>query len=163
MIAIAARSLNNVIGVGNKIPWRSSEDFRWFKLTTEGRSLLMGRKTFESLPVFLKDRFIYVLSRTGSVNNEKYRGHEESFTIRNDKNSIPSDVMVCGGEQIYQEFLPYCSFLYLTTIEVEVEGDAFFPKFDHLFESKMSFALPPKEGQPDGHVTILEKKRLTTI
>ncbi len=124
-------SENRVIGCGNKIPWHLPEDFKWFKTMTTGNVIVMGRKTFESIGRPLPNRETIVLSRGGFV-------HTTVRVVANldavDPTSDPRDIFICGGAQIYEQALPLCSDLYLTRVKRTVEGDAFFPPFEHLFE-----------------------------
>ncbi len=129
--AIAAMSLNRVIGQGERIPWRLPEDFKWFKRMTVGQVVVMGRKTFQSIGNPLPDRTTLILSR-----------HEFQFpgvqTISDlgqiDLVRETREVFICGGAQVYEEALPLCSDLYLTLVKRVVEGDVFFPKFEDRFE-----------------------------
>ncbi|HTI98141.1 MAG TPA: dihydrofolate reductase [Dongiaceae bacterium] len=129
--AIAAMSLNRVIGAGNQIPWHLPEDFKWFKATTTGHVIVMGRKTFESIGRPLPNRTTIVLSRAGWA-------HPGVTTIGSLEELAPlaagRKVFICGGAQIYQEALPLCSDLFLTLVKREVTGDAFFPPFEEQFE-----------------------------
>jgi dihydrofolate reductase len=129
--AIAAMSLNRVIGSGNAIPWHLPEDFKFFKQTTMGHVLVMGRKTFESIGRPLPGRETIVLSRSG-FNHPATRTAADlnSLGLEND----PREVFICGGAQIYELALPLCSGLFLTLVNREVEGDAFFPAFEDQFE-----------------------------
>jgi dihydrofolate reductase len=128
--AIAAMSENRVIGSGNKIPWHIPEDFKWFKGMTTGHVIVMGRKTFESIGKPLPNRETVVLSRSGF-------SHPGARTIRDLSELNPTDesrdVFICGGAEIYAHTLPLCSDLFLTRVKRAVEGDAFFPPFEHLF------------------------------
>lgn len=128
--AIAAMSLNRVIGAGNKIPWHLPEDFKWFKATTTGHVLLMGRKTFESIGKPLPNRETIVLSRS----DFRYPG-VRSIPCLDDLASAVGDrqVFICGGAQVYEQALPLCSDLFLTLVNRQVDGDAFFPKFEDRF------------------------------
>lgn len=124
-------SLNRVIGAGNKIPWHLPEDFRWFKHTTTGHVIVMGRKTFESIGKPLPNRETVVLSRSGF-------SHPGVRAIRS-LDELPAlaggrEIFICGGAQIYAQTLPLCSDLYLTLVNREVEGDTFFPSFEERFE-----------------------------
>jgi len=129
--AIAAMSLNRVIGCGNKIPWHLPEDFKWFKQMTTGHTIIMGRKTFESIGRPLPNRKTIVISRSGFA-------HPGVVTVSNledlDITAEPGDVFICGGAQLYAQTLALCSDLYLTLVKREVEGDAFFPRFEDRFE-----------------------------
>jgi len=129
--AIAAMSLNRVIGNGNQIPWHLPEDFKWFKATTTGHVVVMGRKSFESIGRPLPNRETIVLSRSAF-------SHPGVKTISNlDQLPAPAgdkQIFICGGAQIYEQALPLCSELFLTLVKREVEGDTFFPKFEDQFE-----------------------------
>jgi dihydrofolate reductase len=130
--AIAAMSLNRVIGNGNQIPWRLPEDFKWFKTMTTGQTVVMGRKTFESIGRPLPNRMTIVLTRSG-WSLPGVRTAAELGEINPELE--PGDVFICGGAQIYKQALPLCSDLYLTLVKREVQGDAFFPKFEDRFEA----------------------------
>jgi dihydrofolate reductase len=131
MKAIAAMSENRVIGCDNRIPWHLPEDFKFFKATTMGHVLLMGRKTFESIGRPLPGRETIVLSRSGFA-------HPGVQTIAA-LDALPAlvgdrEVFICGGAEIYRQTLPFCSELYLTHVKRVIEGDAFFPPFEEFFE-----------------------------
>lgn len=131
LIAIAAMSLNRVIGAKGRIPWHLPEDFRWFKQVTMGQVLVMGRNTFESIGRPLPGRETWVLSRTGfwhpGVRTIASLAEARALAGRR-------RVFVCGGAQVYAAALPWCSELYLTLVKRLVEGDAFFPPFEDQFE-----------------------------
>ena len=128
MKAIAAMSSNRAIGLRGNIPWESClrEDFKWFRRATMGNILIMGRKTVESLPKALDGRTIITLSGKKSVQEilEDIMLIEET-----QKEGEGKEVWLCGGAQIYNMLLPYCTHLYLTTVFKEYRGDVFFP--DH--------------------------------
>ena len=128
--AIAAMSLNQVIGAGNKIPWHLPEEFKWFKQMTTGNVVVMGRKTFESIGKPLPNRETIILSRGGF----DYPGVK---TIRSLDELAPladgRKIFIAGGAQIYAQALPLCADLYLTLVKRTVEGDAFFPPFEDQF------------------------------
>ena len=128
--AIAAMSLNRVIGAGGKIPWHLPEDFRWFKRMTSGNVIVMGRKTFESIGKPLPDRTTIVLSRSSFSHPGVQTVHrlEELPGLAGGR-----QVFICGGADVYAQALPLCSDLYLTLVKREVEGDAFFPPFEDRF------------------------------
>jgi len=124
-------SLNRVIGSGNRIPWHLPEDFRWFKQVTLGGTLVMGRRTFESIGRPLPGRTTVVLSRAGftAAGVRVAAGLEALAGL-----DLPEPLYICGGAQIYEQALPLCSDLYLTLVKREVTGDAFFPPFEDDFE-----------------------------
>ena len=133
MKAIAAMSLNRVIGAANKIPWHLPEDFKWFKKMTAGHVIVMGRKTFESIGKPLPNRTTVVLTH-------RPEPISSVFTISElaQLDSLPDirgrEIFICGGAQIYQQALPLCSDLYLTVVKRHVEGDTFFPPFENGFD-----------------------------
>nr|AIA13345.1 Dihydrofolate reductase [uncultured bacterium] len=129
--AIAAMSLNRVIGAGNQIPWHLPEDFKWFKEMTTGHVIVMGRRTFESIGKPLPNRETFVLSRS----QFSYPGVKTIARL----DELPAltgkrEVFICGGAQVYAEALPLCSDLYLTLVKRTFEGDTFFPPFEDQFE-----------------------------
>jgi len=129
--AIAAMSLNRVIGHQGQIPWRLPEDFRWFKRMTTGHVVLMGRKTFESLGKPLPNRTNIVVTRAGEIPGVLTLTDLRSF---DPEVFAPKEVFVIGGAQIYAQLLPLCSDLFLSVVQREVDGDAFFPAFEDDFE-----------------------------
>lgn len=129
--AIAAMSENRVIGNGNTIPWHLPEDFKWFKQTTSGHIIVMGRKTYESIGRLLPNRTTVILSRK----EFSVPGAETVHELAALKPATDGrETFICGGAQIYWQALPFCSDLYLTLVKRTVEGDAFFPPFEDQFE-----------------------------
>lgn len=128
---IVALNENYVIGKDNKLIWHISNDLKRFKSITTGKTIVMGRKTFESLPKILPNRKHIVI--TG---NKEYCVPDDSVMIVNDLKEIykyensTEEVFVIGGGKIYEQLLPYCKRLYLTKIASAEEGDTYFPKFD---------------------------------
>lgn len=139
--AIAAMSLNRVIGNSNKIPWHLPEDFKWFKQMTTGHTIVMGRKTFESIGRPLPNRKTIVISRSGFA-------HPGVATISDltalDLEREPGEVFICGGAQLYAQTLTLCSDLYLTLVKREVEGDAYFPAFEDRFKKMETISDNPE-------------------
>ncbi len=128
--AIAAMSLNRVIGKEGKIPWHIPEDFKWFKRTTTGQAVLMGRKTYESLGRPLPNRRNLVVTRGGELEGVEIVRDLEAFRTED----YPCDVWVIGGAEIFRQMLSRCEGLYLSVIPRVVEGDTFFPEFEDRFE-----------------------------
>ena len=118
MIAIVARSENGVIGKDGGLPWRCKGDLQFFKRTTMGRKIVVGRTTFEGLPP-LKGRELFVLTRNPDA-------CFEGATAIKSPADVPADAMVCGGAAIYDLLIPQCDQLLVTTVKKEVEGDTFF-------------------------------------
>lgn len=138
LCAIAAMAKNRVIGNGNAIPWHIPEDFKFFKSTTMGGILLMGRKTYESIGRPLLCRVTAVLSR--SLSSEQLP--QDVFVLKDFSElsklsaKFPEKrVFLCGGAEIYRQFLSRCSCLFLTHVDAEPTGDAKFPPFEDLFDA----------------------------
>jgi dihydrofolate reductase len=126
--AIAAMSRNRVIGAQGKIPWHLPEDLRFFKRTTLGHIVLMGRKTYESLGKPLPGRENWVVTS----------GFIAGVRVIHDLNEIvdPGDgreIFLIGGAQLYAALLGRCAELFLTVVNCQVAGDAFFPPFEQAF------------------------------
>ena len=129
--AIAAMAENRVIGNHNTIPWHLPEDFKWFKKTTMGQTLLMGRKTFDSIGRPLPGRQTIILSRNQlSIPNTQTVNNIESI----ESVATSDTIWIAGGAEIYQLMLPKCSDLYLTRVHQRPVGDTFFPEFENHFE-----------------------------
>jgi dihydrofolate reductase len=139
--AIAAMSLNRVIGAGNQIPWHLPEDFKWFKQMTTGHVIVMGRKTFESIGRPLPNRETIVLSRGGFAHPgvKTIRALAELSAWHDGR-----EIFICGGAQVYEQALPLCSDLYLTLVQREIAGDAFFPPFEDQFELAEEIRATPE-------------------
>ena len=126
---IAAVARNGVIGAGNRLPWHLPEDLRHFRTLTSGHTVIMGRKTWESIGKPLPNRQNIVVSRqAGLLLDGASVAHslEEalSLAVREDP------VFVIGGEALYRSALPLADLLYLTEIERDFHGDARFPAFE---------------------------------
>ena len=131
--AIAAMAENRVIGNQGDIPWHLPADFKWFKKTTMGDILVMGRKTYESIGRPLPGRETYVLSRQ----TRKIEG-VHNFTELDTLDQLNTDktIWIAGGGEIYNQLLPRCEALYLARVHRTVEGDALFPAFEEQFTLK---------------------------
>jgi dihydrofolate reductase len=127
MIAIVARSENGVIGKDGGLPWRCKGDLQFFKRTTMGRKIVVGRTTFEGLPP-LQGRDIYVLTRNPDA-------RFDGATAVSNPADVPADAIVCGGAAIYDLMIPQCDRIYVTTVKAAVEGDTFFnPQWLEVFD-----------------------------
>lgn len=129
---IAAVAKNNIIGGDNKLLWYIPEDLKHFKDLTSNHTIIMGRKTFQSLPNVLPKRHHIVLTK-----DKNYTIDSDSVTIVHNLKEIvdkyktsKEEVFVIGGGKIYSAFLPYCKNLYLTKINKNFEGDTYFPKIE---------------------------------
>jgi dihydrofolate reductase len=126
---IAALADNRTIGRENRLPWRLPADLQHFKRLTLGKSILMGRKTWESLPGLLPDRRHILLTR-----NPAYQA-PGCLLVHSPAEAIAaavgeSELMVIGGAEIYRQMLPWAARLYLTLVHARIDGDAFFPAWE---------------------------------
>ena len=129
---IVAISKNNVIGKDNKLLWNIPEDLKHFKEITLNSKIIMGRKTFESLPGILPKRQHIILTKNKNykVNSKEVKIVYDFKTIISDFYDSDEEVFVIGGGEIYNLFINYCKKLYLTKIDSIFDGDTFFPNFD---------------------------------
>lgn len=127
--AIAAVARNNVIGNQGQLPWKLSDDMKHFKNTTVGKIVLMGRTTYHSLYVKpLPNRVNWVLSRDPDFAPESpdvrvFRSIEEVLAAPRE-----IEMVVIGGAEIYRQMMPHVTRMYLTYVDADFEGDAFFPE-----------------------------------
>ncbi|MDD9868140.1 MAG: dihydrofolate reductase [Candidatus Campbellbacteria bacterium] len=122
---IVAHNERRVIGFKGKTPWHLSADLKRFKEVTLGHTVVMGRKTANSIEKPLPNRTNVVMSRSPySQSGFEWVSSEEGVS----KFLGNKPIFIIGGEQIYKLFLPFCDKLYRTVIDADVEGDAFFPE-----------------------------------
>ncbi|KRE53925.1 dihydrofolate reductase [Phycicoccus sp. Soil748] len=126
---IAAVGRNGVIGADNDMPWHLPEDFAFFKRTTMGHPMVMGRKTFDSIGRVLPGR------RTIVVTRQQDWSHPDVETAHSLTEALAlagpaSEVFVCGGGQVYAEAMPWAQRLLITEVDQSPEGDVRFPAID---------------------------------
>ncbi len=126
---IVAAARNDVIGVDGELPWHLPDDFAWFKRTTMGKPIVMGRKTWESIGKPLPGRQNIVITRQtgfGAVGADVVATPQAAIDVA----GSAEEVMVIGGAQVYAAFLPEASRIYLTRVDAAPQGDALFPPID---------------------------------
>ncbi|MFH1582516.1 MAG: dihydrofolate reductase [bacterium] len=126
---IVAIGRNNVIGINNALPWDLPADLEHFRKLTKGKPVVMGQKTFESIGRPLPDRTNVILTLD---KNFSHKGCLVAYSIDEamEKLKDVNEIMIIGGVSIYRQFLPLANRMYLTLIDGEFEGDAFFPEFN---------------------------------
>jgi dihydrofolate reductase len=157
--AIVGMAKDRVIGVDNSLPWHVPADMKRFKELTSGHTVLMGRKTYDSLPEKfrpLPKRKNVVVSRTTTASDypegvevvsDPLQYIEE---VKSGERAIEGDILwVIGGQKIYEITLSLCDELHLTRIEGSFEGDAFFPAFESDFQA---LAIEEYEGYSFEHL-----------
>ncbi|MFY9177159.1 MAG: dihydrofolate reductase [Caldicoprobacterales bacterium] len=127
---IVAMDRNRLIGNNNRMPWRLPKDLAYFRQLTLGHTVVMGRKTFESIGKPLDGRKNIILTR----NKEYFKegciiAHSIDEVFRDIRNE--SECFIIGGAEIYSAFLPYAEKLYITYIDHEFEGDTYFPQINN--------------------------------
>ena len=141
MKAIIAMAKNRVIGKDGGLPWSPiKNDFIWFKEFTTGKKLIVGKNTFDTLPM-LKNREIFVLTRRIEELSEipnQYLINKNDLTgkIISDVSDLDSDIIVAGGAKTYVRLLPYITEFYVTHVNGTYDGDTFMPPFEDLFTNK---------------------------
>lgn len=132
---IVARAANGVIGRDNQLPWYLPNDLKYFKATTMGKPIIMGRKTFESIGKPLPGRANIVVTRNPEWTADGVKVVADPLAGVELARQVAlldgvDEVMVIGGEQLYTTMLAQSDRLYCTEVHAEVEGDAFFPVLD---------------------------------
>ncbi len=137
---ISAMAKNRVIGINNNLPWEIPEDMKFFRAKTKGHIMIMGRKTFESLGTPLPGRFHIIITRQKNYHYE----HPQVKVVGTVNEAValaktilpewPEEVFIIGGGEIYKESLPVTNKIYLTIIEEEFDGDAYYPELPNCFQ-----------------------------
>ncbi|MEM1086192.1 MAG: dihydrofolate reductase [Pseudomonadota bacterium] len=164
---IVARSRNGVIGVDGDLPWRLADDLAYFKKTTIGCPIIMGRKTWESLPRKpLPGRDNIVLTRDTEFEAPGARVYSrlepaleagKSLAMKADA----ATVFIIGGASLYEAALPFVDTLHISEVDIQLDGDAFFPSFDETqfsVHQTASFAADARNQHP--FVVKVFKRRL---
>ncbi|MES9858656.1 MAG: type 3 dihydrofolate reductase [Sedimenticola sp.] len=159
---IAAMAENRVIGRDNRLPWRLPADLKHFKALTMGKPMVMGRKTWESLPGLLPGREHLVV--TGDPH---YRA-DGCRLVHSIKEALAAvvdapEVMVVGGALFYQQMLPLAHSMHLTLVHAEVEGDAWFPRFDSTEWREVSRESHPADEKNSYPFTFIHLEREAAV
>lgn len=129
---IVAYDDNRLIGKNNNLPWSSKEDLKYFRTQTLNNTVIMGRKTYDSLPVQLKNRKVIVITK--DIN---YVPKHEGTIVLNSiedvhkyiQTNVEEKIFIIGGSTIYEIFLPYIYRFYITEVKGEFVGDSYFPNW----------------------------------
>ena len=158
IILVLARATNNVIGVDGGLPWRIPADLRHFKQITKGRPMIMGRKTFDSLPGLLDGRRHIVLTRDpnwAEDGAEIARTPEAALKMANGPHAC-----IIGGAEIYRLFLPRADRIELTEVAASPKGDTMLAAFDAKVWKEISRIANPADGDTPAFdfVTLVRKE-----
>jgi dihydrofolate reductase len=161
---IAALGENRVIGVDNSMPWHLPGDFKYFKATTLGKPIIMGRKTWDSLGRPLPGRLNLVVTRQADLQlegAEVFTSLESAVARAQEwaREQGVAEVMLIGGAQLYAQGLAQAARLYLTRVALSPQGDAWFPEFDLADWALVSAALNPAvDDKPAYTFEVWERK-----
>ncbi len=154
---------NGLIGAGDHLPWRLPDDMRRFREITMGKPVLMGRKTYESIPL----RFRPLPGRTNIVLSHQTTYDAPGCTV---VHSLPQalsaasghdELMVIGGALLYEQLLPQADRIYLTLVDGEFEGDVFFPVLDETDWQEIEREEHGRDGRHAAPFTFLVLARLS--
>jgi dihydrofolate reductase len=165
---VVAIGENGAIGRGGDLPWRLSSDMRYFRKITMGKPVIMGRRTFKSLPRVLDGRLNIVLTRDqGFVAPDAVMAHslEEGLAAARESavRTGADEIMVIGGEDVFREVLPQAHRIYLTEVHATPEADTWFPDFDKR-EWREVLRETHQAGPRDEHAfsfVVLERRGAT--
>ena len=163
MLSISvAVAKNNIIGGDNRLLWHIPEDLKRFKENTMNKTMIMGRKTFESLPGILPGRTHVVLTRDKSfkVDSENVIVMHSLEEILDNYSNTEEEAFIIGGGQFYTSTIDHCNKIYLTSINKDIEGDTYFPIINYddwniIYSSEEK--INPKDGLPYKFIDLIRK------
>jgi dihydrofolate reductase len=155
---VVARADNGVIGHEGRIPWHLPADLRQFKITTMGAPMIMGRRTFDSLPGLLPGREHIVLTRDTKWRHDDVKiAHSIEEAL--DRAAGADRISVIGGAEIYREFLPITERIHLTEVHVTPDGDTWFPQLNSRDWNVARGRPQPAQGDAPAHTFILMERK----
>lgn len=162
---IVAMAKNRVIGIENRLPWHIPEDLKYFKAVTMGKPIIMGRKTYESIGRPLPGRANIVVTRNSDYAPEGVMVVNSVIDAldcakRQAKAVGESEIFIIGGEQLYRESLPFAEKIYLTEVEIALEGDAYFPIINPEEWCELNRQEKVSEGREQLAFSFVTKGRL---
>jgi dihydrofolate reductase len=159
-------SENRVIGKNNTLPWRLPEDLKYFKRTTMGSSVIMGRKTWDSIGKVLPGRTNIIVTRSPTLQIERVKmalSVPEAIELAEHAALIDGsdEAFIIGGAELYSEAMPFADRFYLTRVHAEVEGDTFLQSFDEAAWREISRKEYRKSdlNPLDYSICVLDKKK----
>ena len=157
---VVAMDSNRLIGKDNGLPWHLPADLAFFKKLTTGNTILMGRKTFDSIGRPLPNRRNIVITRNADIeitDCEVVNSIEKALSLVQSE----TEVMVIGGAKLYQQILPIADRLYITQIEGEFDGDAYFPSYNEAEWSQISIDSrePDENNHHKYHFITFDRRR----
>lgn len=162
---IVAMADNRTIGRNNELPWHLPDDLKYFKSVTMGKPIVMGRKTFDSIGRPLPGRLNIVITRNAEWQHSGVKtaaSLQQAVAIAaetnpQDQEALIQEIMVIGGEEIYRTAIELADRLYITRVQAEVEGDAFFPQYNESEWQEVSRQQPESQGDIPYFFQVLER------
>ncbi|HEU5364654.1 MAG TPA: dihydrofolate reductase, partial [Hanamia sp.] len=149
---IVAASENNIIGIKNGLPWKLSNDFKYFKNKTWGMPVIMGRNTYESLKKDLPGRINIVLTKKKDWNAKNvFVTHEIDEALKKANESDAKEIFIIGGGEIFKQTMDKVDKIYLTRVHTKVQGDTSYPELDTSkwkLVQEQSFPADEKNNYP---------------
>lgn len=157
---IVAMDENRAIGYKNKLPWNLPSELKYFRETTKGKPVIMGRRTFDSIGRPMPERLNIVVTRDRSYRADNcivVNSKEDALKAAKDS----SEIMVIGGAEIYRLFFPMANRLYITKVHGAFEADTYFPEFneDEWVKVRESFVEKGSENSHSYTIMVLERKK----
>lgn len=164
---LVAMARNRVIGRNNKLPWHLPADLKHFKFLTMGQTIVMGRKTYESIGKPLPGRTNIIITRQAGYEVPGaivVSSIDNALLICEENSAINGENFIIGGEKIYRQTLEICQRMYITEIQRDFEGDVFFPEFDpnEWEETRRDTHIAEKDANLEYHFVVLDR-RVSTI
>lgn len=160
---LVAMARNRVIGQNNKLPWRLPADLKHFKFLTMGHTIVMGRKTYESIGRPLPGRANIIITHQTSFEAPGaivVNSVEDALRICEETSTPNNESFIIGGEKLYQQTLRHCQRMYITEIQKDFEGDTFFPEFnaDDWEEIQRDKHFSENNNNMEYHFVVLDRK-----
>ncbi len=164
LVAVVAVARNGVIGADNGLPWRVPSDLKRFKTLTMGKPLILGRRTFQSLPQALPGRRIVVVTRDPQFSCDSalvaHSPREAVEVAQGEAREMgASEIIVGGGTEIFRALIGDIDRLELTEIALEPRGDAFFPKLDMSQWREIGRETPPRGAKDEADFVFVSLER----
>lgn len=160
---LVAMAKNRIIGKNNQLPWHLPADLKHFKFLTMGHTIVMGRKTYESIGRPLPGRENIIITRQagyGVPGAMVANSLQDALLICEQGKTINSESFIIGGEELYRQTLDLCQRMYITEIQSDFEGDVFFPEFDRSDwdEIQRDKHTSENDAHIEYHFVILDRK-----
>ncbi|MBP6057379.1 MAG: dihydrofolate reductase [Nitrosomonas sp.] len=160
---LVAMARNRVIGQDNKLPWHLPADLKHFKSLTMGKTIVMGRKTYESIgrPLPGRTNIIITQQRNFEVPGATViHSIEDALLVCEQANATNGECFIIGGEGLYRQTIAICQRMYVTEIQRDFEGDTIFPKYDpgEWEETQREKYFADSDNNMEYHFVILDRK-----